>query len=102
MERCSTRPASAAVTVPMEAGPAVASPQKGTRARRVIDTAFRDPCCGGLLVIIPVVALVSFGRWVISTGNLWAISGLVGGIAAVIALFVVLWRRSARRCQPLS
>lgn len=85
----------------MEAGPDVAAPQERTRGRRVIDTAFRDPCCGGLLVIVPILVLVSLGRWVVSTGNLWAISGLVAaGIAAGTALVVGLWRRNARCRRP--
>jgi hypothetical protein len=76
--------------------------QRESWVKRLGAIVVQEPCCGGLIVIIPALALFYFVRWVVSTGNLWAISGLiVAGVAVLIAVGLT-WRRRARwRRGPL-
>lgn len=74
----------------------MSTPQPRSLTRRILDNAFRDPCCGGMLVIAPVAILVILVRWVLSTGNPWAVSGLAAvGLAAIASTAFALLRRRA-------
>jgi hypothetical protein len=91
------------------AGPSTEAEPQATEVReqfldnRWVAAAFRDPCCGGLIVVLPLIGLYVLVRWTVSTGSFAGIAGLAV-VAIVLGGVVGLVRRRAarRRAQPLS
>lgn len=70
-------------------------PSRLVQALRVV---FRDPCCGAMVVLAPIIGVVLLVRWLASVGafdTVWAwivLAGVAGGITTAVL-------RARHRCS---
>jgi hypothetical protein len=77
--------------------PALSASSPEPRSTRWFEALLRDPCCGGVLLVLPVLGLVTLVRWTVSSGSVWGIGGLAAVGAAAIGLVLFARKRRARR-----